>query len=103
MFPGRTLAGPNADGEGDYFGGIEPVCTVSDDLLHRLGDPEEAQLGAALRLLDGQTCEVAEPAPEEKSAASTPSEQALDKRSGPSTPPRNELPPGKFPDLPGWY
>jgi hypothetical protein len=53
-----TFHSLNAVGEGDFFGGIQPSCEVGDDLLHRLGDPEEAQLGAALRLLAGQPCEV---------------------------------------------
>jgi carboxyl-terminal processing protease len=53
-----TFHSLNAVGEGDFFGGIQPSCEVDDDLLHRLGDPEEAQLGAALRLLAGQPCEV---------------------------------------------
>lgn len=52
-----TFHSLNANGEGDYFGGIAPACQVEDDLLHRLGDPEEAQLSAALDLLDGQACE----------------------------------------------
>lgn len=51
-----TFHSLNADGEGDYFGGIAPLCEVGDDLLHRLGDPEEAQLSAALSLLDGRGC-----------------------------------------------
>ncbi len=53
-----TFHSLNAAGEGDYFQGIQPSCEVGDDLLHRLGDPEEAQLGAALRLLAGQPCTV---------------------------------------------
>lgn len=87
-----TFHSLNAAGKGDYFAGIEPVCDVPDDLLHRLGDPEEAQLAMALRLLDGQsTC------------------GAIDKaQSSPSTRPAEAdlplaQPPGRFPELPGGY
>ncbi len=59
-----TFHSVNADGNGDYFNGIEPKCPVDDDLLHRLGDPEEAQLKAALRVLDGKSCD----APDDPSA-----------------------------------
>ena len=51
-----TFHSLNAAGEGDYFQGIEPACVVEDDLLHGLGDPDEAQLAAALRLLAGEPC-----------------------------------------------
>ena len=83
-----TFHSLNADGAGEYFSGIEPVCDVPDDLLHRLGDPEEAQLGAALRVLDGAACDVST---EPKSAW----------RAEPA-PPR-PLPRGPLPELPGWY
>jgi hypothetical protein len=85
-----TFHSLNAAGEGDFFNGIEPVCDVEDDLLHRLGDPEEAQLGAALRVLDGKFCE---------------SVQALRSGAGPVRTPEPELrlPDGPIPDLPGWY
>lgn len=46
----------NADGEGDYFGGLEPDCAAADDLDHDLGDPEEAMLQASLELLAGRGC-----------------------------------------------
>jgi carboxyl-terminal processing protease len=78
-----TFHSLNVAGAGDYFQGIEPACNVEDDLLHRLGDPEEAQLAAALRLLDGQSCEV------EKSAVAAPAHAP-------------QLP-SKLPALPGWY
>ena len=40
--------GTNAAGFGDYADGFAPNCTVSDDLAHELGDPNEAMLAAAL-------------------------------------------------------
>jgi hypothetical protein len=40
--------GTNAAGFGDYADGFAPSCTVSDDLAHELGDPNEAMLAAAL-------------------------------------------------------
>lgn len=81
-----TFHSLNAAGQGDYFNGIQPTCTVLDDLQHRLGDPEEEQLGAALRLLAGQPCETEKALPP---AA----------RLGPAP----ALLPGRFPELPGGY
>lgn len=78
-----TFHSLNAAGEGDYFSGIQPTCSVPDDLLHRLGDPEEQQLSAALRLLAGQPCDVEKAAPAVGAAAPA------------------WL--GKFPELPGTY
>jgi carboxyl-terminal processing protease len=52
-----TFHSVNANGEGDFFDGIQPKCEVPDDLLHRLGDPEEAQLETALRVLAGESCD----------------------------------------------
>jgi C-terminal processing protease CtpA/Prc len=78
-----TFHSLNAAGEGDYFQGIEPSCIIDDDLLHGLGDPEEAQLAGALQVLAGQACESA------KALA------PLGLR------PRTL--PGKFPDFPGMY
>lgn len=37
----------NARGEGRYFNGLQPTCTVADDLDHTLGSPAEALLDAA--------------------------------------------------------
>lgn len=80
-----TFHSLNAAGEGDYFNGIQPTCSVQDDLLHRLGDPDEQQLAAALRLLDGQGCEVEKAlAPAVIGAGASPL-------------------PGRFPELPGAY
>ena len=77
-----TFHSLNANGEGDYFNGIQPTCPVADDLLHRLGDPDELQLGAALRLLAGQPCELEKALPAAALGAPLP---------------------GKFPELPGGY
>lgn len=124
-----TFHSLNVAGEGDYFNGIEPECEVPDDLLHRLGDPEEAQLKAALRLLDGKSCFEAEeqaldealrselgtelgssaaagqPAQERRAPSLRPSSlpPGAENLSSPARPAMRELPPGRFPDLPGWY
>lgn len=124
-----TFHSLNAAGEGDYFHGIQPECEVPDDLLHRLGDPEEAQLQAALRLLDGKSCfeeEQAELAsasavPTGSAQPSSPAELQLragsrapslradpllradDTFPGPGSPALRELPPGPLVDRPGWY
>jgi hypothetical protein len=49
----------NARGEGDYFDGFIPNCDSIDDLMHPLGDPDEASMAAALARLDGATCPAA--------------------------------------------
>lgn len=84
-----TFHSLNARGEGEYFAGISPVCEAPDDLLHRLGDPEEAQLAAALRLLAGQGCEP------------TPKSRADRQAAGPFGA-MGLLPPGPIPDFPEW-
>jgi C-terminal processing protease CtpA/Prc len=84
-----TFHSLNADGAGDYFGGIAPLCEAPDDLLHRLGDPEEAQLSAALKLLDGEACTV------EKTRS--PALSADFSAAGPS------FFGGPIPGFPGWY
>jgi carboxyl-terminal processing protease len=38
----------NANGEGDFFGGIPADCPAPDDIGHALGDPAEASLREAL-------------------------------------------------------
>lgn len=83
-----TFHSLNANGEGDYFDGIQPDCSAEDDLFHRLGDPEERLLGAALRIFERQPCEAASAELEDKSTAS----RALP-----------ELPPGPVPELIGTY
>lgn len=87
-----TFHSLNASGEGDYFQGIQPSCEVGDDLLHRLGDPEEAQLGAALRLLAGQPCEV--------DKALSPAARI---GAGAASPPSGAASLGRFPEAPGLY
>ncbi|MET0410386.1 MAG: hypothetical protein ABW217_03780, partial [Polyangiaceae bacterium] len=52
-----TFHSLNADGEGDFFQGIEPACDAHDDLLHTLGDPEEAMMKSALSVIEGRVCE----------------------------------------------
>lgn len=85
-----TFHSVNAAGEGDFFNGIQPTCSVADDLLHRLGDPDESQLRAALRLLGGQPCEADEGSAEKA------------RTRGASSAARS-LAPGRFPELPGGY
>lgn len=82
-----TFHSLNAEGVGDYFNGIEPACEVQDDLLHELGDPEEAQLAAALQILDGQPC------------------GSVEKRAPVLGPALGlaSFPKGPLPELPGWY
>jgi len=107
-----TFHSLNADGEGDYFQGIDPMCEVPDDLLHRLGDPKEAQLEAALRVLDDRGCATAEEltssllGDSELSSAPSLRPTALPAGTRPLlTSPRAEsrLPEGPLPELPGWY
>lgn len=43
-----TFRTVNANGEGDYFGGIEPDCEAMELVDGELGDPGEAMLAAAL-------------------------------------------------------
>ncbi len=46
----------NADGEGDFFGGLPPTCAAPDDLEHELGDPAEGSLREALRFASTGSC-----------------------------------------------
>ncbi|WP_345536682.1 S41 family peptidase [Variovorax defluvii] len=48
--------GVNDRGFGDYGDGFAPTCAVADDFTHALGDPAEARLAAALKLLGGGAC-----------------------------------------------
>lgn len=41
----------NADGHGDFFGGIPADCHALDDIEHDLGDANEGSLAEALRLV----------------------------------------------------
>lgn len=49
----------NADGQGDYFGGISPTCTAADDIEHDLGAADEASLGEALFYIRTGNCTAA--------------------------------------------
>ncbi len=46
----------NADGDGDYFGGMVPECKVSDDLSRDFGDEKEGMLKEALYYLENGRC-----------------------------------------------
>jgi carboxyl-terminal processing protease len=50
--------GVNARGESDFSNGFAPTCTVADDLDHPRGDPQEAQLNAALTHMQTGVCPV---------------------------------------------
>jgi C-terminal peptidase prc len=51
----------NANGEGDYFDGLPPTCSASDDLDHQLGSPEEASLHEALAYVATGKCSAVAP------------------------------------------
>ena len=46
----------NANGEGDFFGGIPVDCPAADDVNFALGNPSEASLDEALHVLRTGTC-----------------------------------------------
>ncbi len=46
----------NGDGYGDYFGGMTPICNVSDDLSKDFGDEREGMLKEALYYLENGRC-----------------------------------------------
>ena len=46
----------NANGEGDFFGGIPATCAAPDDLERQLGDPGEGSLAEALHFVQHGTC-----------------------------------------------
>ncbi len=48
----------NADGQGDFFGGIAPTCVAADDIEHDLGAADEASLGEALFYIRTGSCSV---------------------------------------------
>ncbi len=52
----------NANGEGDFFGGILPTCAAPDDLDHELGDPLESSLREALTVIATGRCSTAQAA-----------------------------------------
>jgi carboxyl-terminal processing protease len=46
----------NANGEGDFFGGIPPNCPAMDDLEHQIGDAQETSLREALTVVATGRC-----------------------------------------------
>ena len=46
----------NSEGQGDFFGGIEPDCRAADDIDHQLGSAEEESLAEALAFVRTGTC-----------------------------------------------
>lgn len=46
----------NAEGRGDFFGGIPADCAAADDVEHDLGSAEEASLGEALHFIGTGRC-----------------------------------------------
>lgn len=46
----------NARNEGRYFDGIQPTCSVTEDMSQPLGSPDEPLLAAARRHADGGGC-----------------------------------------------
>lgn len=59
------FSGVNAAGQGDFTNGFSPLCKVSDDLNHDLGDQSESRLSAALTYASTGSCPAAgfSPAP----------------------------------------
>jgi carboxyl-terminal processing protease len=53
-----TFKSVNADGEGEYYGGLPVDCQAEDDLSFPLGDENEASFAAALEYMgsDGISC-----------------------------------------------
>ncbi|QZD94517.1 S41 family peptidase [Qipengyuania gelatinilytica] len=55
-----TFRTVNADGDGDYYGGLASVmpntCRAGDDIFTQLGDPNEASISVALDFLAGRSC-----------------------------------------------
>lgn len=46
----------NADGQGDFFEGLQPNCPAADDVEHQLGDPLEGSLREALDVIATGEC-----------------------------------------------
>ncbi len=46
----------NAEGRGDFFGGIEPDCRAADDVEHDLGAADEESLAEALHFVRNGSC-----------------------------------------------
>ncbi|EDL49236.1 S41 family peptidase [Erythrobacter sp. SD-21] len=55
-----TFKTVNANGQGDYFGGLASVmpntCIAGDDISNQLGDPNEQSVSVALDFIAGRTC-----------------------------------------------
>jgi carboxyl-terminal processing protease len=51
----------NANGEGDFFGGIPADCPVADDVEHQLGDASESSLREALTFAATGACSAVSP------------------------------------------
>ena len=49
----------NAEGRGDFFGGIPADCPAGDDIEHDLGSAAEASLGEALHFIRTGRCSAA--------------------------------------------
>jgi carboxyl-terminal processing protease len=49
----------NSEGQGDFFGGIQPDCRAGDDIEHDLGSAEEASLAEALTFIRTGACSTA--------------------------------------------
>ena len=46
----------NVNGETDYFSGLTPSCTATDDLSHELGSTTESSLATALSYIARGRC-----------------------------------------------
>ena len=46
----------SADGQGDFFEGLQPNCRAADDVEHQLGDPLEGSLREALDVIATGQC-----------------------------------------------
>lgn len=46
----------NADGQGDFFDGLQPSCPATDDVEHQIGDPLEGSLREALTVMATGQC-----------------------------------------------
>jgi carboxyl-terminal processing protease len=59
VFAPVAFALVNAEGNGDFFGGIAPDCRAADDVEHELGVADEASLGEALHYIGTGQCRAA--------------------------------------------
>ena len=50
------FTGLNADGEGAYYDGIEPICHSEDDVTRQFGETQEDSLMKALNYLQSCSC-----------------------------------------------